>query len=84
MHPAVYLPTSLLSLVPQAATPISISMIFSKNNKGKTNAKYQNTEAVVVALGILVVLKPLVSQQHVPYFICEAYDHGEFCVLCEE
>jgi len=79
---AVYLPGSLLILLPQAAIPIS--MILSKKIKGESYAKYQYLGAVVVVLGILVVLEPLVTQRHEADFVCEAYDQDEFCALCEE
>mmetsp|Transcript_26995 Transcript_26995/g.57837 ORF Transcript_26995/g.57837 Transcript_26995/m.57837 type:complete len:598 (+) Transcript_26995:95-1888(+) len=79
---AVYLPGSLLILLPQAAIPIS--MILSKKMKGDRYAKYQYMGALVVVLGILVVLEPLVTQRHVSDFTCEAYDQDEFCALCEE
>lgn len=79
---AVYLPGTLLILLPQAAIPIS--MILSKKIKGERYAKYQYLGAVVVVMGILVVLEPLVTQRHVADFTCEAYDQDEFCSLCEE
>ncbi|KAL7542049.1 hypothetical protein ACHAXR_012351 [Thalassiosira sp. AJA248-18] len=79
---AVYLPGSLLILLPQAAIPIS--MLLSKKMKGEKYAKYQYLGAFVVVLGILVVLEPLVTQRHVADFTCEAYDQDEFCALCEE
>jgi len=80
---AVYLPGSLLILLPQAAIPIS--MVLSKKIKGETYARYQYLGAVVVVLGILVVLEPLVTQRHTAgEFVCEAYDREEFCALCEE
>ena len=79
---AVYLPGTLLILLPQAAIPIS--MILSKHIKGEQYAKYQYLGAVVVVLGILVVLEPLITQRHVADFTCEAYNQDEFCALCEE
>jgi len=79
---AVYLPGSLLILLPQAAIPIS--MILSKHIKGESYFKYQYLGAVVVVLGILVVLEPLVTQRHVADYTCLAYDEHEFCALCSE
>lgn len=79
---AVYLPGSLLILLPQAAIPIS--MILSQKIKGERYAKYQYLGAAVVVVGILVVLEPLITQRHVADFTCEAYDRDEFCSLCEE
>ena len=79
---AVYLPGSLLILLPQAAIPIS--MILSKHIKGESYFKYQYLGSVVVVLGILVVLEPLVTQRHVADYTCLAYDEHEFCALCSE
>ena len=79
---SVYLPGSLLILLPQAAIPIS--MILSNKLKGESYAKYQYLGATVVVLGILVVLEPLITQRHAADFTCEAYDQDEFCALCEE
>jgi hypothetical protein len=77
---AVYLPGSLLILLPQAAIPIS--MFFSNRIKGDTYAKYQYFGALVVILGILVVLEPLITQRHTMNdFICVAYN-DEFCAAC--
>ncbi len=79
---AVYLPGSLLILLPQAAIPIS--MFFSNRIKGDTYAKYQYFGALVVILGILVVLEPLITQRHAENeFICVAYN-DEFCAACGE
>lgn len=79
---AVYLPGSLLILLPQAAIPIS--MFFSKRLKGERYAKYQYFGALVVILGILVVLEPLISQRHsVNEFTCVALN-DEFCAQCGE
>lgn len=77
---AVYLPGSLLILLPQAAIPIS--MVLSKRLKGETYAMYQYMGAVVVILGICVVLEPLVTQRHSSDYVCEAFDEEEFCSLC--
>ena len=79
---AVYLPGSLLILLPQASIPIS--MILSKKLKGERYAKYQYLGAVVVVLGILVVLEPLITQRHESPFTCQAYDENEFCTVCKE
>eukprot|EP00986_Skeletonema_menzelii_P014453 scaffold9607_cov157-Skeletonema_menzelii.AAC.3 len=78
---AVYLPGSLLILLPQAAIPIS--MFFSNRLKGDTYARYQYFGALVVILGILVVLEPLVTQRHTDEFMCVAYN-DEFCAACGE
>jgi len=78
---AVYLPGSLLILLPQAAIPIS--MFFSNRIKGDTYARYQYFGALVVIMGILVVLEPLVTQRHAEEFTCVAYN-DEFCAACGE
>jgi hypothetical protein len=80
---AVYLPGSLLILLPQAAIPIS--MFFSKRLKGEKYAMYQYLGALVVIIGILVVLEPLISQRRhaVDEFVCVAYN-DEYCAQCGE
>mmetsp|Transcript_25756 Transcript_25756/g.53842 ORF Transcript_25756/g.53842 Transcript_25756/m.53842 type:complete len:569 (+) Transcript_25756:59-1765(+) len=77
---SVYLPGSLLILLPQAAIPIS--MAFSKKIKGESYKFSQYFGAVVVILGILVVLEPLITSRHVPDYTCKAINEEEFCVLC--
>ncbi len=79
---AVYLPGSLLILLPQAAIPIS--MILSNKIKGERYAAYQIWGAFVVVLGILVVLEPLITQRHVADYMCVAYDEEEYCSVCME
>ena len=79
---AVYLPGSLLILLPQAAIPIS--MILSNKIKGERYASYQIWGAFVVVLGILVVLEPLITQRHVADYMCVAYDEEEYCSVCME
>jgi hypothetical protein len=79
---AVYLPGSLLILLPQAAIPIS--MILSNKIKGERYACYQIFGAFVVVLGILVVLEPLITQRHVAHYMCVAYDEEEYCSVCME
>lgn len=76
---AVYLPGSLLILLPQSAIPIS--MILSKYIKGERYAIYQYLGAIIVILGIMVVLEPLITQRHVNQ-VCVAYDEDEFCSVC--
>ena len=79
---AVYLPGSLLILLPQAAIPIS--MILSNKIKGERYASYQIWGAFVVVLGILVVLEPLITQRHVADYTCVAFDEEEYCSVCME
>jgi drug/metabolite transporter (DMT)-like permease len=77
---AVYLPGSLLILLPQAAIPIS--MLLSNRLKGEQYKIYQYLGAFVVILGIGVVLEPLLTQMHVNDYTCQAIDEEEFCALC--
>lgn len=77
---AVYLPGSLLILLPQAAIPIS--MVLSNQFKGERYKPYQYFGAVVVLLGIGVVLEPLMTQRHVSDYTCEAIDVDKYCTLC--
>ena len=79
---AVYLPGSLLILLPQAAIPIS--MILSKHIKGESYERYQYFGAAVVVVGILVVLAPLVTQRQEDDHVCEAFDQEKYCMLCNE
>lgn len=67
---AVYLPGSLLILLPQAAIPISMAL--SNRIKGEQYRVYQYLGAVVVILGIVVVLEPLLTQRHVSEYTCQA------------
>ena len=72
---AVYLPGSLLVLLPQAAIPIS--MILSRRIKREKYAVHQCLGAFVVVLGIvLAVLGPLLllSRGRDPDYACVAYD----------
>ncbi len=79
---SVYLPGSLLILLPQAAIPIS--MAFSKKIKGESYNCSQYFGAAVVILGIFVVLEPFITSRHVPDYACEAINEEEFCVLCRD
>ena len=81
-YAAVYLPGSLLILLPQAAIPIS--MFLSNQIKGEKYKSYQYLGAAVVILGIVVVLEPLMTQRHEADNICQALDEEEFCALCSE
>jgi drug/metabolite transporter (DMT)-like permease len=79
---AVYLPGSLLILLPQAAIPIS--MMLSHRIKGERYSMHQYLGAAVVVLGIFAVLEPLVTRRHDADFVCVAYDMNEYCALCGE
>jgi drug/metabolite transporter (DMT)-like permease len=79
---SVYLPGSLLLLLPQAAIPIS--MILSYHIKGERYNMHQYIGAIVVIIGIVTVLEPLVSGRHDPEYKCIAYNIETYCALCEE
>lgn len=79
---SVYLPGSLLLLLPQAAIPIS--MILSYHIKGERYNMHQYIGALVVIIGIVTVLEPLVSGRHDPEYKCIAYNIETYCALCEE
>jgi len=79
---SVYLPGSLLLLLPQAAIPIS--MILSYYIKGERYNMHQYIGALVVIIGIVTVLEPLVSGRHDPEYKCIAYNIETYCALCEE
>ncbi|KAL3774347.1 hypothetical protein ACHAW5_006512 [Stephanodiscus triporus] len=80
---AVYLPGSLLILLPQAAIPIS--MLLSRKIKGgEVYAAHQYLGSAVVVMGILAVLEPLVTRRHDADFACVAHDVDEYCALCGE
>jgi hypothetical protein len=79
---SVYLPGSLLLLLPQAAIPIS--MILSYYIKGERYELHQYIGAIVVIVGIITVLEPLVSGRHNPEYKCIAYNIETYCALCEE
>lgn len=78
---SVYLPGSLLVLLPQAAIPIS--MILSRYVLNERYNLLQLVGAVVVLLGIAVVMEPLLSHRHSPTYYCEAINIQEDCTLCE-
>jgi drug/metabolite transporter (DMT)-like permease len=80
---SVYLPGSLLLLLPQAAIPIS--MILSYHIKGERYTMHQYIGAIVVIIGIVTVLEPLLSGRHDPEYKCiAAYNTEAYCALCEE
>jgi len=77
---AVYLPGSLLVLLPQACIPLS--MLFSRKLLNKQYQWMQYFGSFVVILGILVVLEPELSHRHAPDFICEAINLEDDCSIC--
>lgn len=93
---AVYLPGSVLLLLPQAAIPIS--MILSYYIKGERYDVHQYIGALVVIIGILIVLllEPMIiisgggggggrHNTYDPEYKCIAYNNMDtYCVLCEE
>ena len=79
---SIYLPGSLLVLLPQAAIPLS--MVLSKNMLGERYRRPQYIGAAVVFVGVLLVLEPTFTHRHVPNYLCEAVDLENHCTLCKE
>lgn len=77
----VYLPGTLLVLLPQAAIPLS--MLASRCVLRERFTQYQYLGAIIVMLGIVVVLFPVLTQSNVPSFSCQAINEDEDCAICE-
>ena len=77
---SVYLPGTLLVLLPQAAIPLS--MITSHIILHEKFTKWQYMGAAIVFGGILVVLSPVLLQKHVPEYSCQALDLDQDCAMC--
>eukprot|EP00934_Nitzschia_sp_Nitz4_P006884 Nitzschia sp. Nitz4//scaffold1_size375055//3591//5220//NITZ4_000202-RA/size375055-augustus-gene-0.657-mRNA-1//1//CDS//3329540823//6874//frame0 len=77
----VYLPGKLIVLLPQAAIPLT--MLGSRCILGERFTQYQYLGALVVFMGIVLVLFPVVTQQHAPEFTCQSLDGTHFCPLCQ-
>jgi drug/metabolite transporter (DMT)-like permease len=78
---SVYLPGTLLVLLPQAAIPLS--MLFSRAILHEKFTKWQYIGAAIVFGGILVVLSPVLLQKHVPEYSCQALNLDQDCAICQ-
>jgi drug/metabolite transporter (DMT)-like permease len=78
---SVYLPGTLLVLLPQAAIPLS--MIFSRYLLHERYGLTQYLGAIVVLAGILVVLEPVFTMRHAPDYYCEAVNVNNDCTICQ-
>lgn len=76
----VYLPGTLLVLLPQAAIPLS--MLASRFILQEKFTRYQHLGALVVMFGILVALFPVLTRQLAPDFSCQALDETSDCQAC--
>lgn len=77
----VYLPGTLLVLLPQAAIPLS--MLATRFILRERFTQYQYLGAIIVITGIVVVLFPVLTQLGAPNFSCQALDEDENCAICE-
>lgn len=77
----IYLPGTLLVLLPQAAIPFS--MLASRVILREKFTLYQYAGALVVFLGILVVLFPVLTNQRAPEYSCQAINIQDDCAICE-
>jgi drug/metabolite transporter (DMT)-like permease len=78
---SVYLPGTLLVLLPQAAIPLS--MIFSRYLLHERYGVRQYLGAMVVLAGILIVLEPVITLRHAPEYYCEAVNVHNDCTICQ-
>ena len=78
---SVYLPGTLVVLLPQAAIPIS--MLLSKHLLKARYQTFQYVGAFVVILGIVVVLEPVLTGQHNPDYVCQAIHMDHDCTICQ-
>jgi len=78
----VYLPGTLLVLIPQVAIPLS--MVAGSLVLHEKYTVRQYIGATVVFCGILVVLFPILSHQRDAEFYCKAIDTESDCLLCNE
>jgi len=79
----IYLPGTLLVLLPQVAIPLS--MIASRLVLRESFTWHQITGAAIVLGGIVVVLMPVLTNGRAPSYSCQAImgDEEEFCSICE-
>ena len=78
----VYLPGTLLVLIPQVAIPLSMAAGSLVLREKYTLRQY--TGACVVFCGILVVMYPILSHQRDAEYYCQAIDTEDDCLLCKE
>ena len=78
----VYLPGTLLVLIPQIAIPLSMTAGSLVLREKYTVRQYIG--AAVVLCGILVVLYPILSHQRDADFYCQAIDTENDCLLCKD
>lgn len=77
----VYLPGTLLVLIPQVAIPLSMAAGSLILREKYTIRQYAG--AVVVFCGILVVLYPILTHQRDADYYCKAIDTDNNCVICD-
>lgn len=77
----VYLPGTLIVLLPQVAIPLS--MLASRFILREKFTQYQYLGAAIVMVGIVVVLFPVLTQQTAPNFSCQPIDEDQFCTICQ-
>lgn len=78
----IYLPGTLLVLIPQVAIPLSMAAGSLLLREKYTFRQYVG--AFVVFCGILVVLYPILSHQRDADYYCQAIDTENDCLLCKE
>jgi hypothetical protein len=78
----IYLPGTLLVLIPQVAIPLSMAAGSLVLREKYTVRQYIG--AAVVFCGILVVLYPILSHQRDADYYCQAIDTENDCLLCQE
>jgi len=77
---SIYLPGTLLVLLPQASIPLS--MVLSKHMLGERYRFPQYIGAVVVFVGVLLVMEPTITYRNGPDYLCEAIDLDNHCTIC--
>jgi len=77
---SIYLPGTLLVLLPQASIPLSI--LASRFILRERFSLYQYLGAVIVLVGIVVAVFPVLTQTRAPNFSCQAIDEEQDCTIC--
>jgi len=77
----VYLPGTLLVLIPQVAIPLSMAAGSLILREKYTIRQYAG--AVIMFCGILVVLYPILTHQRDADYYCKAIDTDNDCVICD-